>query len=187
MADNSDSLDSLRDQIDVLDAQIQDMINRRGRLAQKVAQAKQSAEKPDANETVEYYRPEREAQVLRKVMERNQGPLSAESMARLFREIMSSCLALEQPLTIAYLGPAGTFTQAAALKHFGHSVNCLSMTSIDAVFREVTSGAAHYGVVPIENSTEGVIDYTLDMFIRSSLYICGEVELRIHHNGLRQT
>jgi chorismate mutase/prephenate dehydratase len=98
---------------------------------------------------------------------------------RLFREIISACLALEQPLTVAYLGPEGTFTQAAALKHFGHSVNTLALPAIDVVFREVESGKAHYGVVPVENSTEGVVNYTLDMFLRSPLSICGEVELRV--------
>jgi chorismate mutase/prephenate dehydratase len=100
-------------------------------------------------------------------------------MVRLFREIISACLALEQPLTVAYLGPEGTFTQAAALKHFGHSVNTLALPAIDVVFREVESGKAHYGVVPVENSTEGVVNYTLDMFLRSPLSICGEVELRV--------
>jgi len=122
--------------------------------------------------------------VLRKVMERNRGPLSDEEMARLFREIMSACLAVEQVMNIAFLGPEGTFTQAAALKHFGHSVKTLPMTSIADVFREVESGAASYGVVPVENSTEGVVNHTLDMFMQSSLTICGEVDLRVHHHLL---
>lgn len=183
----AETLDSLRAQIDALDGEIQRLINQRASLAKQVAEAKQTpdgASRTAGEQSIEYYRPAREAQVLRRVMERNQGPLSAESMARLFREIMSACLALEQTLTIAYLGPAGTFTQAAALKQFGHAVTCVPLTSIDAVFREVAGGAAHFGVVPIENSTEGVIDYTLDMFLRSSLCICGEVELRVHHNLL---
>jgi chorismate mutase/prephenate dehydratase len=118
------------------------------------------------------------------ILARNQGPLSGEEMARLFREIMSACLALEQPLRIAYLGPEGTFTQAAALKHFGHSVQTDSHYSIDEVFREVEAGASQYGVVPVENSTEGVITHTLDMFLNSPLKITGEVQLRIHHNLL---
>jgi len=173
------NLDQLRQKIDAVDKEIQDLINQRGKLAQQVASAKLSE---DAN--AEFYRPSREAQVLQNVMQRNQGPISNEDMGRLFREIMSICLALEQKLNIAYLGPAGTFTQQAALKHFGHAVDCTPLTSIDAVFREVAAKGAHFGVVPIENSTEGVIDYTLDMFLRSPLQICGEVELRVHHNLL---
>ena len=100
------------------------------------------------------------------------------------RMAMSACLALEKTLDIAYLGPAGTFTQSAALKHFGHSVNTSAFTSIDQVFREVESGASNYGVVPIENSIEGVVNHTLDMLNDSGLKICGEVELRIHHHLL---
>ena len=172
----SDKLENLREKIDALDEQIQTLISERARVAEAVAEAKQNS-----GEKV-FYRAEREAQVLRKVMERNQGPLSDEELARLFREIMSACLAVEQVMNIAFLGPEGTFTQAAALKHFGHSVKTLPMTSIADVFREVESGAASYGVVPVENSTEGVITHTLDEFMRSSLKICGEVELRIHHH-----
>ncbi len=168
----------LRDKIDSLDQQIQTLITERARVAQEVAQVKQ-----ESNDNV-FYRAEREAQVLRRVMERNQGPLSNEEMARLFREIMSACLALEQVMAIAFLGPEGTFTQAAALKHFGHSINTVPLTSIGDVFREVESGVASYGVVPVENSTEGVINHTLDEFMTSSLNICGEVILRIHHNLL---
>jgi len=122
--------------------------------------------------------------LLRNIIDKNKGPLSEEEMARLFREIMSACLALEQILDIAYLGPEGTFTQSAALKHFGHSVKTTALASIDQVFREVEAGSCHYGVVPVENSIEGVINHTLDMLINSSLLICGEVELRIHHHLL---
>ena len=131
-----------------------------------------------------FYRPEREAAILRTIKSRNTGPMGSEDMARLFREIMSACLALELPMRIAFLGPAGTFTQAAALKHFGHSVETVPMHSIPDIFREVESENAHYGVVPVENSTEGVINHTLDMFISSSLSICGEVMMRIHHHLL---
>ena len=175
----SDRLDAIRTRIDAVDAEIQKLISERASLAQEVAQIKQAEQGDD---DVVFYRPEREAQVLRKVMERNDGPLSDEEVARLFREIMSACLALEQPLSVAFLGPEGTFTQAAALKHFGHSVRTRPMAAIDEVFREVEAGSAHFGVVPVENSTEGVINHTLDMFMRSSLTICGEVELRIHHH-----
>jgi chorismate mutase/prephenate dehydratase len=173
------NLDTLRQQIDALDEKLQQLISERARLAQQVAQVKQA----QGDDTV-FYRPEREAEVLRKVLARNEGPLSGEDMARLFREIMSACLALEQPLQVAFLGPEGTFTQAAALKHFGQSVHTVPMTAIDEVFREVESGAVHYGVVPVENSTEGVINHTLDMFMQSSLTICGEVDLRVHHHLL---
>jgi chorismate mutase/prephenate dehydratase len=169
----------LRDEIDALDAKIQEMISARARCAQEVAEIKK-AEDTDAV----FYRPEREAQVLRNVMARNTGPLDNEEMARLFREIMSACLALEQPVRVAFLGPEGTFTQEAALKHFGHSCVSLPMSAIDEVFREVAAGAVNYGVVPVENSTEGVVNHTLDNFMDSSVHICGEVELRIHHHLL---
>jgi len=131
---------------------------------------------------VAYYKPEREAQVLRHIMEKNAGPLDNEEMARLFRQIMSACLALEQPIRVAFLGPEGTFTQEAALKHFGDSAISVPQSAIDEVFREVLAGACNYGVVPVENSTEGVISHTLDSFMDSSLKICGEVELRIHQH-----
>ena len=117
-------------------------------------------------------------------MELNRGPLDNEVMARLFREIMSSCLALEQPLRVAYLGPEGTFSQAAALKHFGHAVISTPMAAIDEVFREVVAGAVNFGVVPVENSTEGAVNHTLDSFLEHDIVICGEVELRIHHHLL---
>lgn len=179
MSDEQTRLGELRDEIDSLDQQIMNLISARARCAQEVAHVKMAA---NPQQEVVFYRPEREAQVLRRIKEANPGPLPAEEMARLFREIMSACLALEQPLRIAFLGPAGTFTQAAALKHFGHSVISVPMAAIDAVFREVESGAAHYGVVPVENSTEGMVNHTLDMFIGSQLRICGEVQLRIHHH-----
>ena len=181
----NDKLSSLRERIDKLDEQIQTLINERGALAQQVAEVKRAAI-PSASEP-DCYRPEREAEVLRKVAARNKGPVSSEELVRLFREIMSACRALEQPLKVAFLGPDGTFTQAAALKHFGHSVTTVPLATIDQVFHEVEAGAAAYGVVPVENSTEGVVSHTLDMFINSPLQICGEVELRIHHHLLSIT
>lgn len=181
MSDEQTRLAELRDRIDSLDKQIMNLISARAQCAQEVAHVKM-ASRP--NEDVFFYRPEREAQVLRRIKAENPGPLSGEEMARLFREIMSACLALEKPMHIAFLGPEGTFTQAAALKHFGHSVVSIPLPAIDDVFREVESGEAHYGVVPVENSTEGMINHTLDMFISSSLKICGEVQLRIHHHLL---
>jgi len=175
-------LRELHDRIDALDAQIQELISERARCAQETAKKKSRAH------TDNYYSPEREAQTLRRVVERNKGPLPDEEMARLFRGVMSACLALESPMSIAFLGPAGTFTQEAALKHFGASVETLPLGSIGEVFREVESGNAHFGVVPVENSTEGVVNHTLDMFMTSSLKICGEVTLRVHHHlmGLGQ-
>jgi len=178
MNDNEQRLRDLRDRIDALDVKLQELISERARCAQDIAQIKQRTGSDN------FYRPEREVEVLRRVLERNHGPLVDEEMARLFREIMSACLALESPMHIAFLGPEGTFTQAAALKHFGHSVRTVPLGAIDEVFREVESGAAHFGVVPIENSTEGVVNHTLDMFASSPLKICGEVELRIHHHLL---
>ncbi len=179
MSDEQTRLGELRDEIDSLDQQIMELISARARCAQEVARVKTEA---NPGQDVFFYRPEREAQVLNRIKGANPGPLADEEMARLFREIMSACLALEQPMRIAFLGPAGTFTQAAALKHFGHSVISVPMPAIDAVFREVESGTAQYGVVPVENSTEGMINHTLDLFITSPLRICGEVQLRIHHH-----
>ncbi len=172
------SLDAVREQIDVLDEQILKLINERAQKAQDVAEIKIG----DQGEEVVFYRPEREAQVLTRIMGLNTGPLSDEEVARLFREIMSACLALERPTSVAYLGPEGTFTQQAALKHFGHSSLARPMSTIDQVFREVEAGAADYGVVPVENSSEGVVSHTLDSFMYSNLKIVGEVEQRIHHN-----
>jgi chorismate mutase/prephenate dehydratase len=177
--DDNQQLRQVRMRIDALDEQIQRLLNERAGLASETARIKQAAGLGE-----NCFRPEREAEILRRVIARNQGPLSGQEMARLFREIMSACLALETALTIAYLGPAGTFTEAAALKHFGHSVKTRPLIAIDEVFREVEADTAHYGVVPVENSTEGAVTHTLDRFLVSPLHICGEVELRIHHHLL---
>ena len=181
MSDEQVRLGELRDEIDQLDQKIMELISARAACAQEVAHVKMTA---NPGQDVFFYRPEREAQVLRRIKEQNPGPLSGEEMARLFREIMSACLALEKPMHIAFLGPIGTFTQAAALKHFGHSVVSVPMAAIDEIFREVAAGAVHFGVVPVENSTEGAINHTLDSFLEHDLVICGEVELRIHHHLL---
>lgn len=175
-----DNLQDIRSRIDQLDEQIQRLITERARCAQEVARLKGEAwSEPD------YYRPEREAEVLRMVIERNKGgPLPDEEMIRLFREIMSMCLALQRPITVAYLGPEGTFTQEAALKHFGHAARTAPVPSVDEVFREVEAGTANYGIVPVENSTEGAVTRTLDLLTNSPLRICGEVELRVHHHLL---
>jgi len=171
------NLEEVREKIDSIDEKIHGLINDRARLAQLVG-----ISKTRDGRTVDFYRPEREAQVLRMARERNSGPLRDEEILRLFREIMSACLAQQEPLKVAFLGPEGTFTQTAVLTHFGHSVRALPLASIDEVFHEVEAASADFGVVPIENSTEGTVNHTLDRFLVSPLKICGEVELRIHHN-----
>lgn len=178
-APGDDRLGELRNRIDALDLEILEKLNERARCALEVAEVKQ---KDSGDVAPIYYRPEREAQVLRNIMARNSGPLTSEKVAQVYRQIMSACLALEQPLTVAYLGPEGTFTQLATLKQFGHSVNGMPMVTVDDVFREVASETCNYGVVPVENSTEGVITHTLDNFLNSSLRVCGEVVMRIHHH-----
>lgn len=172
-------LASIRESIDRIDERIHELLNERAKLAQQVGVSKKNA--PSLS-TVEFYKPEREAQVLRKVIERNKGPLRNEEVVRLFREIMSACLAQQEPLKVAFLGPEGTFSQQAVLKHFGHSVRALPLPAISDVFEEVQAGHADFGVVPVENSTEGTVNNTLDMFISSPLKICGEIELRIHQH-----
>ncbi|HTT03236.1 MAG TPA: prephenate dehydratase [Steroidobacteraceae bacterium] len=165
----------MRARIDAVDEQIHDLINERARLAQQVGISKHAD-----GHTVDFYRPEREAEVLRRAQERNRGPLRDEEVLRLFREIMSACLAQQEPLKVAFLGPEGTFTQTAVLRHFGHSVRALPLPSVDEVFHEVEAGSVDFGVVAIENSTEGMVINTLDRFLASPLKICGEIELRIH-------
>ena len=169
-------LGEVRARIDSVDEKIQGLLNERAKLAQLVGISKTLD-----GRTVDFYRPEREAQVLRMAKGRNKGPLRNEEIIRLFREIMSACLAQQEPLKVAFLGPEGTFTQTAVYAHFGHSVRALALPSTDEVFHEVESGVADFGIVPIENSTEGVVNNTLDRFLNSPLKICGEVELRIHH------
>jgi len=182
MSDKKD-LEQLRQEIDSIDQQIHQLLNQRAECAERVAETKLQAFSAENGEgdisKVMFYRPEREAQVLRNVIARNNGPLEGKTVARIFREIMSACLALEKPMEIAYLGPEGTFTQAAAIKHFGQSVISLPQPSIANVFSQVESGQCNYGVVPVENSTEGMVSHTLDNFMDSPLKICGEVELRI--------
>lgn len=172
MADDSHELGKLRDEIDEIDGELLRLINERAKLARRIGEIKHG----------NIYRPEREAQVLRRIAERNPGPLSAAAAQRIVREVMSACLALEQPLTIAYLGPAGTYSESAARKHFGGAPTLSPCPAIDDVFRVIESGNAHYGVVPIENSTEGAIGRSLDLLLSSPLQICGEINLPIHHN-----
>ena len=168
-------LEAVRRRIDQVDERLQGLLNERARLAQQVGISKHAS-----GHTVDFYRPEREAQVLRMARERNTGPLRDEEVLRLFREIMSACLAQQEPLKVAFLGPEGTFTQAAVLTHFGHSVRALPLPSVEEVFHEVEAGNVDFGVVAIENSTEGMVINTLDHFLTSPAKICGEIELRIH-------
>lgn len=176
----AEELGKLRQQIDQIDEDILGLINKRAECALRVAEVKQAG--ASAGEAPVYYRPEREAQVLRNIAAKNPGPLSDEKVQQVYRQIMSACLALEEPLKVAYLGPEGTFTQLATLKQFGHAVLGMPMVTLDDVFREVASENCNYGVIPVENSTEGVISHTLDNFLQSTLRIVGEVELRIHHH-----
>jgi chorismate mutase/prephenate dehydratase len=175
-------LAEVRDRIDGIDRTIQQLIAERAQWAQQVGKAK-----GPLKAAIDYYRPEREAQVLRMVVDRNQGPLSDEVLVRVFREVMSACLAQQEPLKVGYLGPEGTFSQQAVHKHFGHSAHGMPLTSIEEVFEEVEAGNADFGVVPVENSTQGTIQSTLDMFLTSRLKICGEVELRVHQHLLSRS
>lgn len=172
----NNELESARQQIDALDAEIMERISRRAALALETARAKEA-------DSV-FYDPAREAQVLRRIREANPGPLPDDSMVHLFREIMSACLALQHPTRVAYLGPEGTFTHQAALRHFGNSAEITPRDNITEVFRGVESGQSEYGVVPVENSTDGVVAHTLDLFVESPLKISGEVELAVHHHLL---
>lgn len=166
----ADTLSDIRRKIDALDQRLVQLLSARARLAQQAWQAKNGAAA---------YKPEREAQVLRRVRELNVGPLSGAALDRLFTEIMSACRALEDQLTVAYLGPEGTFSQEAVIKHFGSATGAQPQASIDEVFRAVETGAAGYGVVPVENSTEGAVGRTLDLLLHTSARICGEVMLPV--------
>ena len=167
-------LSDVRARIDQIDRDIQALIAERAHMAHQVGKAKGKLAA-----AVDYYRPEREAQVLRMVVDRNQGPLSDEVLVHVFREIMSACLAQQEPLKVGYLGPEGSFTQQAMQKHFGRSALGLPLANIEEIFQEVESGNADFGLVPVENSGQGTIQITLDMFLTSNLKICGEVELRV--------
>lgn len=164
-----------REAIDALDREILERLNARARHAQAIGTLKGGGSA---------YRPEREAQVLGRLTAQNPGPLSNDAVTVVFRQVMSACLALEQPLRIAYLGPAGTFSHAAVMKHFGGLVEPVPLPSIDDIFRCVESGQANYAVVPVENSTEGAVGRTLDLMCTTELAVCGEVKLRIQQNLL---
>ncbi|TXT23400.1 MAG: chorismate mutase / prephenate dehydratase [Gallionellaceae bacterium] len=165
-----EELNRCRGQIDRIDDDLLQLLNRRAALAQRIGHLK--------NGTV--LRPEREAQILRRMAESNGGPLANEAVAQIYTEVMSQCRALEAPLSVAYLGPAGTFSEAAVVKRFGHASLGVPCPSIDEVFREVESGGASYGLVPVENSSEGAIGRSLDLLLQSPLRVCGEVLLPVH-------
>ena len=173
------ALAGVRAEIDGIDGELLRLLNQRARCAQKVGEIK-----AEHGEAGHIYRPEREAQVLRRLQDANPGPLPGENVTFFFREVMSACLSLEQPLGIAFLGPLGTFSESAATKHFGHAARLSPQSSIDDVFREVESGHAQYAVVPVENSTEGAVGRTMDLLLGTQLKICGEVVVRIHQNLL---
>lgn len=173
---SEDKLKLIRHQIDSIDKQFYDLLKQRAELAAEVAKIKKQQDNPV------YYRPEREAQILRAIVASNDSLLPDHDVARVFRDIMSACLALQKPLTIAYLGPKGTFTQLAVEKHFGESVNTSPQNTITDIFRQVETGEVHYGVVPVENSTEGIVNLTLDNLINSNVHICGEIILPIHYH-----
>ncbi|MCF6254375.1 MAG: chorismate mutase, partial [Thiomicrorhabdus sp.] len=177
MTSEQEQLTQIRNEIDAIDAQIQDLIGQRALCAQKVADIKTQGGKVD----VVFYRPEREAQVVRAVKARNTTLLPDEEMAKLFREIMSACLALEQPTSVAYLGPEGSYSHASVIKQFGASAQPVAVSTIEEVFDLVERGGAHYGIVPVENSSEGIVKTTQEALLKTKLNVSGEVELAIHH------
>src|SRR5450830_809928 len=172
---SEDKLLPLRQQIDAIDAEILALLNRRAQIAQEVGHIKAETNAP-------VFRPEREAQVLLKVAERNGGPLLGADLQAIFREVMSACRALEKRVTVAYLGPEGTFSEQAVFRQFGRAVLGSPCASIDQVFRDVEAGTADFGVVPIENSSEGVVNRTLDLLLQTTLTISGEISIPIHHS-----
>jgi len=169
---SDDKLTPLRARIDAIDKQILDLLSQRAGVAQEVGHIKAETNAP-------VFRPEREMQVLRNAAERNAGPLADGDVQTIFREIMSACRALEKRVTVAYLGPVGTFSEQAVYQQFGHAVEGMPCASIDEVFRAAEAGTADFGVVPVENSTEGAINRTLDLLLQTPLTISGEVSLPV--------
>jgi chorismate mutase / prephenate dehydratase len=168
----SDLLKQFRDKIDAIDAQVLALVNERAKLAREIGHLKDDGV---------IYRPEREAQIIRRMQSENDGPLSPEAVSHIFRAVMSNCRALEKELAIAFLGPLGTYSEEAALKQFGEGRQAVVCASIDEVFRTVEAGQADYGIVPVENSTEGAVGITLDLLLASALQVVGEVTLPVHH------
>lgn len=177
-AEGEADIAALRGEIDALDDRLLESINRRAALARRIGELKAGAPA---------YRPEREAAILRRMAAANRGPLASERIAGVFREVISACRALEQSIRVAYLGPAGTFSEMAALKQFGHAVQTLPFASFDEVFRAAETGEADFAVVPVENSTEGAVGRSLDLLLQTPLRICGEIRLRVHQNLMRKS
>lgn len=176
---NLDDLASLRRDIDEIDDELLRLLNQRGHLTNRVGLVKRAG-----SDDVDFYRPEREAEILRRLVLKNSGPLTDEVIVRVMKEIISECLALEQKLKVSYLGPAGTYTHAAATRQFGAAVTLKANKTIDEVFREVENRGVNYGVVPIENSVGGTVNLSLDALKETSACVCGEIELPIHHQLL---
>ena len=176
----SDGLSGLRQQIDALDRQLLDMLNQRAHLAEQVGDIKRAEGSP-------FFRPDRVAQVLEKIQQLNPGPLKNTHVAAIWREIMSACLALEAPQRVAVLGPIGTFCEQAAIEYFGSAAELIYCNNFDEVFHATAAGTAQYGVVGVENSTEGAVARSLDLFLRTPVHVVGEVSLLVRHNLLRQS
>jgi chorismate mutase/prephenate dehydratase len=175
-----DELRPLRDEIDALDERIIALLTERAQVALQVGEVKLRYQAPA-------FRPEREAEVLRHIVAKNSGPIKPEGLKSIYREVMSACRAIENTTRVAYLGPAGTFSEAAVYAGFGHSVETLPCASIDEVFRATEAGTADYGVVPVENSTEGVVNRTLDLLLQTPLRISSEISIPVHHNLMTQS
>lgn len=173
----TDRLSELRQRIDDVDGRLLELLSERGRLVQQVGAFKHATQAP-------VWRPEREAQILRRLAERNPGPLPDAALAAIWREVISACRELERRLRVAYLGPVGTFSEQAVLAQFGSGVEPLACVSIDEVFRATEAGTADFGVVPVENSSEGAVNRSLDLFLQSPLKICGEVSVPVRHHLL---
>ena len=174
------SLADLRVQIDQLDAQLLTLLNQRAHLAESVGDIKRAEGSP-------FFRPDRVAQVLEKIQANNPGPLKNQHVASIWREIMSACLALEAPQRVAVLGPVGTFCEQAAIEFFGSAAELIYCNNFDEVFHATSAGTAQYGVVGVENSTEGAVARSLDLFLRTPVHVIGEVSLLVRHNLLRQS
>lgn len=176
MSDDKKVLEQIRQRIDQIDLQFLNLLKQRAELACQVADIKKKQHKPI------YYRPEREAQVLRSIVAQNQSPINDREVARIFRDIMTACLALQKEMTIGYFGPAGTFSHQAAVKHFGEGSVFKPLDSIEEVFREISGNHLDYGVVPVENTTHGMVTQTLDQLLISDVQICGEITLRVRQH-----
>ena len=178
----SNDIKNIRKNIDLIDSTIVDLLNKRAKEAVNISKEKQKSDNSD-----NFYNAEREAQVIRRIKELNKGPLTDKEISSIYQEIMSACLSLEAPLKVSYLGPQGTYTQAATQSHFGNSILSVPKSNVEDVFSSVELRESHYGVVPVENSTQGIVSSTLDMFMNSNLKISGEIEIPIHHNILSKS